>query len=426
MAPEATTAVVEVRLPVNVVVPALKLVEVRPVWVPLRVLLSAPAAKMSVSKFETAPPSRLIPVLLMLSVSASCASVERPKSGACEVESVIAYAEVDGGASRCAPRREGHSISAHRGRDSTTTHGAHNGDPIRRCGSRIAAGASGLDSAAPLAAGDRAPGSDDNSRPGSCPCENAGSGTRRGRRDRDTRRSTAIIESNDAARSAHDCAASGDIDVASRGAIAETCRNAGGRISSSDSGGGDADAACLGARVADRDAMVASHDCATACVDSDTGAGTIGERIYPAIVATDAGDSAKFGHVTNVDIAAGASASIGEDAVPCGALDSAGFSDALYRDVAAARDSLDTAPAGAEHRVSTANSNRAARRVCADSVSSLSGDRGSSDNDSAVAGMSSGNASGSSRDHSGGDDADRTRACPSGSGIHDRDSSGSA
>ena len=148
------------------------------------------------------------------------------------------------------------------------------------------------------------------------------------------------------------------------------------RRRSCDIGGCDADTAGSGIGGSDDGAAKAvTHDRTTACVDGDTGVGAIGLRIYPAIFGAAAGNISNRGHVADVDIAAGASASIGVDAVPCGASDSAGYSDALYRDVAAARDSLDTAPAGAEHRVSAANSNVAARRGSTDSVTSLSGDR---------------------------------------------------
>ena len=96
--------------------------------------IAAPAAKVSVSKFECASPASVIPVPLMLSVSASSASVQRPESSACEVEPIVSRAEVDGDAGRRAPRREGYSICACIGPDVAAAHGAHNGDTIRRYG----------------------------------------------------------------------------------------------------------------------------------------------------------------------------------------------------------------------------------------------------------------------------------------------------
>ena len=86
-------------------------------------------------------------------------------------------------------------------------------------------------------------------------------------------------------------AASGDTEVASRGAIAETCMDA--LISRSGDGGTrDANAARLDSGIDDKDAIVVAHDSAAACVDSNTGVGAIGPCIYPATVSAATGDIA--------------------------------------------------------------------------------------------------------------------------------------
>ena len=96
-----------------------------------------------------------------------------------------------------------------------------------------------------------------------------------------------------------------------------------------------------------KDASAVSHDGAAACVDSDTGVGTIGLRRYAITLATGSGDSADcvIAGAADDDIATSATGSIGLDAVPCGAGDSVGCSDSVYRDVAACRVSEDTASA---------------------------------------------------------------------------------
>ena len=87
---------------------------------------------------------------LMLSVSASAPPSSVPKLAEARSSLSSPFAEVDGDAGRGACCREGHSISAGQGQDITTTHGSHDGDPIAWRGSRIATGSTGLDSEATL------------------------------------------------------------------------------------------------------------------------------------------------------------------------------------------------------------------------------------------------------------------------------------
>ena len=172
---------------------------------------------------------------------------------------------------------------------------------------------------------------------------NGDSATRRDIAGRDSRRATAIIAGKDAATGVnHDIAGCSRTVELGKNADTESSRGC-------DIGGGDADTARPGCGIigTDAGADTPSHDGATACVDSDTGVRAIGGRRYSVIVvAAAAGDIADCGYASDVDIAAGASSCIGEDAAPVSAGDSAGSADSLYRDVPAARDSLDTNPAG--------------------------------------------------------------------------------
>ena len=168
-----------------------------------------------------------------------CASVQRSESSACEVEPIIARAEVDGDAGRGACGRESYSIRAGQGQDITAGDTAHDGDRIARSGTAITTGGLGFNSVHSPATRDRAPGIDGNTRSGSCPCENADTVSSTYRSDRDTRRSSARIKGIDAVAST-DCAASGDAEVAGRAAIAEPCINASVGVSG-DGGARDAD-----------------------------------------------------------------------------------------------------------------------------------------------------------------------------------------
>ena len=255
---------------------------------PLSVLL--PAAKMSVSKPECAPPSSVIPVPVTL----TCTSVERLDIGRSEVEPIIARAEVDGDAGRSAPRREGHSISTSQGHDIAAAHTAHNGDTICGRDSQTTKDNVGLDSGVPRAAGDRSSSIDYNTRPVSCPCENTDSGTRRDRIGRNSRRSTAIIADRDASEASYDRAACDDGNIAGRAATVEPYNNASaGKTSSSDGGASDSDCARSGSGILGSDASgTSTHHGPAACVDSDSRVGAIGLHIYPATVDTAAGDIA--------------------------------------------------------------------------------------------------------------------------------------
>ena len=309
-------------------------------------------------------------------------SVERPKIDRSEVQRIVAFAEVDGDTSRYACIRESHTISARQGQD-VTGDGAPNSDTIRRC-STDTIGNSGSDSGP--RAGDCAPGIDDNIRPGSCLCDNTESDRARDRGGRDSRRSTARIAGKNARPANRNCARTAiDYDSAGCSCIAETRTNAGAaRRRGCDIGGCDADTARPGSGIGGRDgsaAKVVTHHGPAACVDSDATVSAIGDRTYPAIAVPVAGDSAKRGCVSDVDIAASASCCIGVDSAARSAGDSVGCSDSLNRDVAAARDSLDTAPAGSEHRMSATNRDVAARRGSTDSATGVSGDRATRDSD---------------------------------------------
>ena len=178
-----------------------------------------------------------------------------------------------------------------------------------------------------------------------------------------------------------DRAASGDTEVASRGAV--EFRKDAGLSGSGDRSGSDTDRAHSGSRISGKDTSAVSDHGPTRAVDGDTGVGAIGVRTYPAIVGAGSGDIADcvIAGAADDDIAPSATGSIGLDAVPCGAGDSVGCSDSVYRDVAACRVSEDTASACSGDGVSASNRDVAACRGSADSITGVSGDRGGSDSD---------------------------------------------
>ena len=234
--------------------------------------------------------SKVTSVPVILSVSAACASVERPEIGRSEVERIVSFAEVDCDTGSGAPRRERHSISAGHGQDVAAAHGAHNSDTIRRCGSRIASGSVSFDSIHSRSTGDRAPGINRNTRSGGSASPNTGTARARDRGGCDSRRSTTRVGGRDARDSSFDRSGSGDTEVASRGAV--EFRKDAGLSGSGDRSGSDTDRAHSGSRISGKDTSAVSDHGPTRAVDGDTGVGAIGVRTYPAIVGAGSGDSA--------------------------------------------------------------------------------------------------------------------------------------